>query len=81
MHVYRVVGEVRSLIGTAEVPPECGPIFEVHLFNASQLLTECYTVGTVTHLHGDRPPDVERVILLGENQTAELLPGWRRFQS
>ena len=51
MKVYLDENGDRRLIGRAEVPADCGPVFEVPMFGAAApAVVESFTVGTVTHL-------------------------------
>lgn len=77
MKVYLDEGGERRLIGRADVPSDCGPVFEVPLFGAASTIAEAFTVGAVTHLpEGGDAPVVERAVLAPPGQLVELLPGW-----
>ena len=67
----------RRLVGRADVPEECGPVFEVPVFGAASTNAERFAVGAVTHLpEGGGAPVVERAVLAAPGQLVELLPGW-----
>lgn len=77
MRVYVDEGGERRLVGRADVPDGCGPVYEVPLFGAASPIAESFTVGTVTHLPGGgAAPVVERAVLAAPGQLVELLPGW-----
>ena len=82
MKVYIDDVPEQRLIGRADIPENVGAVFEVHLFGAASMITEQFTVGTVTHL-GAKPGNtkVERAIFLGLGQRPELLPGWQPLAS
>lgn len=82
MKVYREDAGERLLLGRAHIPDDVGSVYEVHVFGASSMITDRFTVGAVTHL-GPGPNDlrVERVILLAPGQRPEILPGWEAFAS
>ena len=82
MKVYREEAGEQRLIGRADIPEDVGAVYEVHLFGASSIITDHFTVGTVTHL-GPNPGDiqVERAILLSLGQHPEVLPGWQPLAS
>jgi hypothetical protein len=72
----------RRLVGRADVPEECGPVFEAPLFGAASTIAERFTVGTVTRLpDGGGAPVVERAVLASQGQLVELLPGWEPLTS
>ena len=75
-------GGGRRLVGRADVPEDCGPVFEVPLFGAASVIAERFTVGAVTHLpKGGGAPVVERAVVLTPDQWAEVLPGWAPLAS
>ncbi len=77
MKVYLDENGDKRLIGRAEVPEDCGPVFEVPLFGAASTIAESFMVGTVTHLSdGGDAPVVERAVLAAPGQLVDLLPGW-----
>lgn len=82
MKVYVDEAGEKRLVGRADIPPDVGAVYEVHLFGAASTIKDQYIVGTVTHL-GPTPDDirVERVILLAQGQLPELLPGWQPLAS
>lgn len=82
MKVYRDEAGARQLLGRADIPDDVGPVYEVHLFGASSMIADHFTVGVITHL-GVGPNDlrVERVILLAVGQRPEILPGWEPLAS
>lgn len=82
MRVYLDEGGERRLVGRADVPAECGPVYEVPLFGAASTIAEGFAVGTVTHLpEGGGAPVVERAVLAAPGQLVELLPGWAPLAS
>lgn len=79
MKVYRNVDGLPCLLGRADI--EDGPpvVIEVSLFGPSTTLVEAFLVGTVTHRRRDEGHvTVERAILLADDQSPELLPGFQR---
>ena len=79
MRVYFDEGGKRRLIGRADVPDYCGPVYEVPLFGAASVIAEGFAVGTVTHLPDcGGPPVVERAVLA---EFVELLPRWEPLAS
>ena len=77
MKVYVDDGGDKRLVGRADVPEECGPVFEVPMFGAASTIAERFTIGAVTHLpEGGGAPVVERAVLAAPGQLVELLPGW-----
>ena len=61
MYVYLDENGNKRLIGRADVPDDCGPVYEVPLFGAASVIAERFTVGAVTHLpEGGGAPVVER---------------------
>ena len=82
MKVYVNDDGGRRLVGRADVPEDCGPVFEVPLFGAASTIAERFTIGTVTHLpEGGGAPAVERAVLAAPGQLIELLPGWAPLAS
>lgn len=81
--VYLDEGGERRLIGRAEVPDGCGPVYEVPLFGAaSGAVAESFTVGAVARRPGSGgAPVVERAVLAAPGQPVELLPGWKPLAS
>jgi hypothetical protein len=80
--VYLDENGEKRLIGRAEVPEDCGPVFEVPLFGAASTIAERFAVGTVTRLpEGVGAPVVERAVLAGPGQLVDLLPGWEPLAS
>ena len=72
----------QRLVGRADVPEDCGPVFEVPLFGAASFIAERFAVGAVTRPpEGGGAPVVERAVLLAPGRTAKLLPGWVRLSS
>lgn len=66
----------KRLIGRADSPEGCGPVYEVPLFGTASVVAGTFTVGTVTHLSEGGAPVVERAMLASPGQPVELLPGW-----
>ncbi len=81
MKVYLVDEGEKRLVGRAEVPEDVGAVFEVPLFGAASTIVDHFTIGTVTHLPAGGAPVVERVVLMGQNQWPEMLPGWQPLAS
>ncbi len=70
-------GGGRRLIGRADVPDDCGPVYEVPTVREALAITEEFAVGAVTHLpEGGGAAVVERAVLVVPGQPVELLPGW-----
>ena len=82
MKVYLDEDGTKRLIGRADVPEDCGPVYELELFDPDSIIREHFTVGSVTHLpdRGDVPV-VERAVLAAPRQLVELLPGWKPLAS
>ena len=77
MKVYVDDDHGRRLIGRADVPDDCGPVYEVPMFGAASVIAERFMIGAVTHLpEGGGAPVVERAVLAAPGQVVELLPGW-----
>jgi hypothetical protein len=75
-------GGEKRLIGRADVPENCGPVYEVPLFGAASTIAESFTVGAVTHMpEGIGAPVVERAVLAAPGQLVDLLPGWAPLAS
>jgi hypothetical protein len=49
MKVYRQDTDGQQLVGIADVEDEGWPTVEVRLFGSASVITETFTVGTVTH--------------------------------
>lgn len=82
MKVYLDEGGERRLIGRADVPEDCGPVYEAPMFGAAATIVENFAVGTVTHLpDGGGAPVVERAVLAAPGQLVDLLPGWQPLAS
>jgi len=82
MKVYLDEDGEKRLIGRADVPEDCGPVFEVPLFGAISTLAEQFTISVVTRFPaGGGPPVVERAVLAAPGQLVELLPGWQPLAS
>jgi len=79
--VYLDESGEKRLIGRADVPEDCGPVFEVPLFGAASTIAEQFTIGTVTHFLAGGGPVVERAVLASPGQLVELLPGWQPLAS
>ena len=85
-HRFAVIGHGFSdggdkrLIGRADVPEHCGPVYEVPMSGAASVVAERFAIGAVTRLpEGGGAPVVERAVLMAPGQTAALLPGWVRL--
>ena len=81
MRVFLDDNGEKRLIGTADVPANQGPVLEVRIFGAASLMTETFTVATLTYLHGKDPPATERVVLVSPLQTPSILPRWQPLAS
>lgn len=82
MKVYSDEGGTWRLIGRADIEDDGLPVYRLFLFGTASTITDDYAFCTVTHLSGDSgPPVVERVLLVGPGQVAELLPGWQPLAS
>lgn len=82
MRVYRDDWDGKRLVGTADISPDHGPIYEARLFGSTAVMTDQFTVGTITHLPANGgPPVVERVVLLAPRQDPSLLPRWQPLAS
>jgi len=83
MKVYLDDGGDKRLIGRADVPAECGPVFEALVFGpAAPSIVESFAIGAVTHLpEGGGAPAVERAVLAAPGQLVDLLPGWKPLAS
>ena len=82
MKVYTDDDGGRRLIGRADVPDDCGPVYEVPAVTEALAITEEFAIGTVTHLpESGGTPVVERVVLAVAGQVVELLPGWVPLKS
>ena len=72
----------RRLVGRADVPEDCGPVYEVPLFGTASAIAERFAIGAVARLPaGGGAPVVERAVLLSPGQWAEVLPGWAPLAS
>ena len=77
MKVYLDCGGEKRLIGRADVPADCSPVYEARLLGAASVVTGRFATGAVTHLpDGGGAPVVERAVLAAPGQPVELLPGW-----
>ena len=82
MRVYLDDGERQRLVGTAEISPDHGPVYEAQLFGSASVMTDQFTIGTITHLPAEGSvPVVERVVLLTPHQVPSLLPRWQPLAS
>ena len=82
MKVYLDEGGHKRLVGLADVPQDCGTVYEVPVIGAISVIVERFAVGTVMRLpEGGDAPVVERAVLLAPGQIAKLLPGWVRLSS
>ena len=84
MKVYTDDDGGRRLIGRADVPDDCGPVYEVPAVTEALAVVEEFAVGTVgTHVPegGGGAPVAERVVLAVPGQMVELLPGWEPLAS
>ena len=82
MKVYRDEDGDKRLIGRADVPEDCGPVYKVPVFGSVSVIHERFIVGAVTRLpEGGGAPVVERAVLAAPGQLVELLPGWAPLAS
>jgi len=83
MKVYLDDGGDKRLIGRADVPADCGPVYEALMFGtAAPSIVESFAVGAVTHLpEGGGAPVVERAVVAAPGQFVHLLPGWTPLAS
>ncbi len=82
MRVYTDDDGGRRLIGRADVPDDCGPVYEVPVVKEAFAVTEEFAVGTVMFApEGGGAPRAERVVLAVPGQSVELLPGWEPLAS
>ena len=82
MRVYLNDGEAKRLVGTADISPDHGPVYEARLFGAASVMTDQFTIGTITHLPtGGGVPVVERIVVLAPHQVPSLLPRWQPLAS
>ena len=81
MKVYTDDDGARRLIGRADVPDDCGPVYEVPVVREALAVTEEFAIGTVTHLpEGGGAPVVERAVLAAPGQLVELCRGGSRWR-
>ena len=76
MRVYLDENGDKRLVGRADVPDDCGPIFEVPVFGSASIVLERFMVGAVTRMPFGNELIVERAVILWPGQLAEALPGW-----
>ena len=77
MKVYLDEGGHKRLVGRADLPEDCGPVYEVPMFGAASTIAERFTIGNVTLIPaGGGAPVVERAVLAAPGQLVDLLPGW-----
>jgi hypothetical protein len=82
MEVYLDEDGHKRLVGRADVPEDCGPVYEAPMSGAAPVIAERFAIGTVTRApEGGGAPVVERAVLLAPGQIATLLPGWVRLSS
>ena len=81
MRVYTDDDGGRRLIGRADVPDDCGPIYEVPAVKEAFAITEEFAVGTVMFASEAGAAVPERVVLVVPGQSVELLPGWAPLAS
>lgn len=82
MKVYLDENGKKPLIGRADMPEECEPVYEVPLFGVASTIAESFTIGSVTHLpEGGTAPIVEWAVLAAPGQLVDLLPGWKSLAS
>ena len=72
----------KRLIGTADIPPDHGPVYEAVLFGSTSAMTDQFIIGTITHLNASGGvPFVERVVLISPAQVPSILPRWQPLAS
>ena len=76
MKVYTDDDGGRRLIGHADVPDDCGPLYEVPAVKEALATTEEFAIGAMVLRAEGGAPVVERVVLAVPGQQVELLPGW-----
>ena len=82
MRVFLDDGGEKRLVGTADIPADHGPVYEARLFGAASIITDIFTIGTITHLPaGGGAPVVERVVLVTVGQVPSILPRWQPLAS
>ena len=82
MKVYLEENGEKRLVGRADVPEGHGPVLEVPVPGAPSVVTERFTIGTVTHAPvAGGAPVVEQAVLMAPGQIAKVLPGWVRLAS
>lgn len=81
MKVYADEGGEKRLIGRADIPEDCGPVYEVPLFGPSSIIMERFTIGTVTHLPPGGGILTERAVIAAPGQMVDLLPDWQPLAS
>lgn len=80
--VYLDEGGEKRLVGRADVPEDCGPVFAVPLFGPTSIIEEKFAIGAVTRLpEAGGAPVVERAVLAAPGQLVDLLPGWEPLAS
>jgi hypothetical protein len=81
MKVYLDEFGEKRLIGRADVPADVGPVLKVPLFGPKSIITDAYTISTVTRFPSGGAPVVERAVILSPVQYPEFLPGWQPLAS
>ena len=81
MRVFLDHGEGKQLIGTADIPPDHGPVYVARLFGPGSVMVESFTIGTITHLPSDGSVVAERVVIVTPQQTPSILPRWQSLSS
>ena len=81
MRVFLNDGGEKRLLGTADIPADHGPIYEAALFGSASVMTDQFTIGTITHLPAGGTPVIERVVLLAPGQVPSILPRWQPLAS
>ncbi len=77
MKVYTDDDGGRRLIGRADVPDDCGPVYEVPVVKEAFAVTEEFAVGTVMFApEGGGAPVAERAVPAAPGRPVEPLPGW-----
>jgi hypothetical protein len=77
MKVYLGEGDAMRLVGRAEVPEDCGAVYEVPMSGDASEVAERFIIAAVPRqAGGGGAPALERAVLAWPGQLVELLPGW-----
>jgi hypothetical protein len=82
MKVYLGDDNGMRLVGRAEVPEDCGMVYEVPMSGDAAAAAERFIIAAVPRpARGDGAPALERAVLAWPGQLVELLPGWQPLAS